>query len=209
MTLFTRIMKPLAVLTAVLLLGGCVRCLHPIYTSSDVVFNEKLIGTWKQPGKDDTTWQFTESKDDDRDRGYRLVVTDKDGYTGAFLAHLAKLGDDHFLDLYPIEPKVASSGFYKFHFQRIHTFYRVQLEGDTFQLASMKPDWLEKHLQSNPEALDHTFITPKGHLPTGDEGGAARRMLVTASTAELQAFLRKHVDNKEAFADFIELNKIK
>ncbi|MEZ6097739.1 MAG: hypothetical protein R3E01_02085 [Pirellulaceae bacterium] len=192
---------------AAILLAGCVRSLHPIYTSSDVVFNKELIGTWKQSDQE-TTWQFTESKDDERDRAFRLVVTDDKGRPGTFLAHLVKLDDELFLDLFPIAPQVANNGFYKFHFQRVHTFLRFGLGGQNLTLAPMNPDWLEKHLQEHPDALSHTNVTPSGHVPTGKEENAAERLLLTASTAQLQRFLRKYADTEGAFGDPIELKKI-
>ena len=102
----------------------------------------------------------------------------------------------------------ANNGFYKFHFQRVHTFLHVEVDGKTLTLAPMNPNWLEKHLQNDPDALSHTLVTPLGHVPTGKEDNAAERNLLTASTAELQRFLLKHVDTEGAFGDPIELKKI-
>lgn len=207
MNWFMKTTVPFAVLFAfVVLITGCVRSLHPIYTSSDVVYREDLIGTWAQ-SNGESTWHFTEAERDDRDRAYRLVITDKRGQPGTFLAHLVKLGNHHFLDLFPIAPQVANNGIYKFHFQRTHTFFRFKLHEGTLQLAWLSPTWLEKHLQSNPDALTHTFVTPTGHLPTRREENASERLLLTASTTELQAFFQLHANTAGAFEKPIEFSK--
>ena len=183
---------------AISLLVGCVRSLHPIYTKSDVIFREDLIGTWKQADQE-TTWQFTESMEDDRDRAYRLVLTDDKARSGVFLAHLVKLNDALFLDLYPVAPREESSDFYKFHFQRVHTFLRLELRGENLLLAMMNPYWLEQHLRDHPDAISHTMVTPLGHPPTSDDDNAFERLMLTASTDQLQGFLRKHADDEHAF----------
>jgi hypothetical protein len=202
----TRTTMLMSLCVAFTLFAGCIRCLHPIYTSSDLVFNENLIGTWRQSGEA-TTWQFTESKKGDAERAYRLVLTDSEGRPGTFLAHLVKLDDQFFLDLFPIAPRVMNNGLYRFHFQRVHTFMRFDLEGNSLRLASMNPGWLEKYLKENPDALPHTTVSATGRPLQGD-GQSAEQLLVTASTAELQHFVRQHADTKGAFTEPVELTKI-
>jgi hypothetical protein len=192
---------------ALMLLAGCIRSLHPIYTPADVVFNEDLIGTWRQSG-DPTTWQFTKAKKGDAKRAYRLVLTDSEGRPGTFLAHLVKLDDHLFLDLFPMAPKVANNGLYRFHFQRVHTFMRFELDGDSLHLTSMKPGWLEEYLKKNPDALPHTFVTTTGRPVQEGEDPGSGQLLLTASTAELQQFLRKHAKTKEAFTEPVECTRI-
>lgn len=171
------------------------------------MFRKGLIGTWDQVDKENT-WQFTESRADQNHQAYRLVLTDDKGRPGTFLAHLVKLDDTLFLDLFPIAPQVANNGFYKFHYQRVHTFLRVELGERELSLAPMSPKWLENYLAEHPGALSHTKVTSAGQLPTGDENNAAERLLLTASTAELQRYLRKHSGTEGAFGDPIALQKI-
>jgi hypothetical protein len=204
----TRTTMLASLMVAFALVAGCVRSLHPIYTAADVVFDEDLIGTWRQSGQA-TTWQFTETKKGDAERSYRLVLTDAEGRPGTFLAHLVQLDGQRYLDLFPIAPKVADNGFYRFHFQRVHTFLRFDLEGNSLQLASMKPDWLEKYLKDKPDALPHTTVTATGQPPQDEgTGELAGQLLLTASTAELQQFLREHADTEGAYTDPVELAKI-
>jgi len=188
--------------------GGCVRSLHPIYTSSDVVFHEQLIGTWRQAdGKN--TWQFTKAKDDDRHRSYRVVLTDGDGRPGTFLAHLVKIDGEIFLDLFPIAPNLANNNFYKLHFQRVHSFLHVERNETTFHLTPMNPKWLNEHLKDHPDAIAHRTLNPSGHPDRGESGNPAERLLLTASTEKLQKFLTKHLENEDAFGDPVKLAPVR
>ena len=197
----------ISVLTAAGILAGCVRSVHPLYTSSDVVYRESLVGTWEQSDQE-TTWQVTVSQEEQRDQAYRLVMTDDEGRPGTFLAHLVKLEDALFLDLFPIAPQATNNGLHRFHFQPVHTFLRVEIGEKTLSLAPMNPKWLEEHLQDTPDALPHTKVTPLGHPLNGDNGNMDEQLLLTASTSELQRFVRKHINTEGAFGDAVELRKL-
>jgi hypothetical protein len=51
-----KVKKLLFYLLAVFM-GGCVLSLHPLYTENDLIFEEKLLGTWAEEGSK-VTWQF-------------------------------------------------------------------------------------------------------------------------------------------------------
>jgi len=189
------------------LLPGCVRSVHPLYKQDDIIFDSSLLGAWTAVDKD-SSWQFVKSTEDKHDQSYRLVVTNNDGQPGTFLAHLVTLGEHRFLDLYPVAPKISNNGFYKLHYQPAHTFIRVERDGDRLSLAPLHIGWVNKYLSENPDAVTHTRVTPSGH-PTAMEDAKDRTVLLTAPTAELQQFLKKHADNSDAFADPIELKAVR
>ena len=59
------------------LLGGCVPIvsLHPLFEKKDVVFDEKLLGTWVQdPNAPETIWDFKRA--DAKEDAYRLIFSD-------------------------------------------------------------------------------------------------------------------------------------
>ncbi len=182
------------------------KCLEPICTPSDLIFDQQLIGTWKQAGQE-TTWQFTQQSDH-RDKAYRLVITDEKGRSGTFLAHLAQLEETLFLDLYPVVPEMKDNVLSKFYLQPIHTFLRVQLGEETLKLSTLKPTWLRQYLTDHPDALPHTTVAPFGAPYLGEEGDAVQRLLLTASTAQLQRFLLDHADTKDAFGDPVTLERV-
>jgi hypothetical protein len=55
--------------------------------------------------------------------------------------------------------------------------------------GAMNIRWLEKRLQEDPSLLDHELR------------GSDHRLLVTASTEELQQFILQHRNNAEAFGE--------
>ncbi len=105
-----------------ILLGGCVPSLHPLYTDKELIFEEKLLGTWSDndPGG---KWEFKKVTDSN---SYLLTITDDEG-TGSFDAHLVKLNQMLFLDIYPKEAEsLKTCGFWTLHILPVHTFMKIE-----------------------------------------------------------------------------------
>lgn len=64
------------------LLAGCVpvMSLHPLYTDEDVIFEEKLLGTWLDDSND--TWTF--ERISEFHESYALTFTDYEGKKGLY-----------------------------------------------------------------------------------------------------------------------------
>jgi hypothetical protein len=138
------------------------------------------VGTWgeKEHEKDlSELWIFKKSGE----KSYQLIIKDQEE-EGLFEAHLLKLGDYLFLDLYPEEPE-ESSEFYKMHVIPAHSFILVSLEGHVLRLGFFDLDWLEENIEQNKITIKHERRDDT--------------IVLTASTEELQEFVLKHV--KEAF----------
>src|SRR5215211_7115001 len=73
--------------------AGCVPSWNPLYTQKDLVVDPQLVGTWK--GDEGETWKFEKTGD----KKYKLVYTDAEG-KATFAAHLLKINDRQFLDLF-------------------------------------------------------------------------------------------------------------
>lgn len=187
---------------------GCVRCLHPIYTGPDVVFRDSLVGTWQQAGQQ-MQLQFTPADSADQNRAYQLVFTDNRDRVRRFVAHLVTLDEELYLDLYPTAPPAMNDAFYKYYFQRLHTFLRIELDEHRLTFASLNPSWLETHLIENPHALPHAAVPRTDETPPIRKRSPAERLILTASTTELQSFLRKHRDTEDAFTDAVEFLRTK
>lgn len=173
---------PLTLLVIVLtLVAGCVPTLNPAFTQKDLIHDPSLVGTWSAPNSAEM-WKFEYLGN----QQYRLTYTNKEGETGRFLAHLADVKGVRFLDLFPEETDNGKVAFYKFHLVPIHTVYRLKTTDQGLRLAGIDYAWLDRHLKSHPDAIQH--------------GKFHGRRLITASTEELQAFL---VEHQERFtADF-------
>jgi hypothetical protein len=170
---------------ASLLLAGCfVQSLHPFYTEQDVVFAPGLIGTWITGEKEsDEAWTFEKTESNK----YKLIITDR-GEPYSLDAHLAKLGTNLFLDLgLPEEglKGIDDLRLYGAFLTPTHSIVKVwQLEPE-LGLSFMSPKWLGDLLEKEPNALRHEKID--------------NRIILTASTKELQGFILKHANNTNAF----------
>lgn len=164
-----------AVIASFVLIAGCLPSLQSVYTEQDLVFEPEIIGFWKLKDSNQT-WDFTKRDDN----SYHLVFTDKHGQSGRFIAHVCKVEDTLFLDLFPENEDRDSTAFYKYHILPIHTVYMVKLTKSSLDLVSIDLNWVKQHLAEHPDALAHSTFNS--------------RTLITASTKELQQFLIKHKD---------------
>ena len=173
-------------LIVAMIVAGCVPSLNPLYTDKDVVFEPALVGVWAEKEDSEETWAFEKAGD----KAYKLVYTEK-GKKGEFKVHLVKLGNTLFLDLYPDDTalkEIDRNDFYKSHLLLAHTFAKVTQIEPRLQMAFFNPDWLKKLLEKDPKAVRHEKI---------DED----RIVLTASTKELQGFVLEHANTKDAFGD--------
>lgn len=179
-------------LLALVGLAGCIPSLHSIYTDRDVGFESSLLGVWAEKPESKVRWHFSQAEG----KAYRLVYTEDTGKTGSFVVHLVNLSGTLFLDLYPEEPNLQDSDFYKLHFLPVHTFMLVDQITPTLRIAIMEPGWLRSYVREHPDAIRHEFI----------KGGDV--VVLTASTKELQAFLVKHTKTDGAFGSLSNLHRM-
>jgi len=173
-------------LTLLLTLGGCVPSLQPFFADKDVAFDPTLLGTWSGD-EGEETWEFTKHGE----RGYKLLCTDEDGKQGRFVVYRFRVADNNLLDLYPEEPEPRANDSYKHHLLRLHTFLLVLQSEPTVRITTLDPDWVQRFLANNPAALQHQRV--------------AERLILTASTLELQNFILAHLKTPGAFGEPDEL----
>ena len=181
--------------------GGCVPVisLHPLYTEKDVIMDKKLYGTWVSDSNDSiTTWEFKSI--DEPKNTYKLIFTDEEGEKGSFVAHLVKLQNRLFLDIFPSElpweledPNKMDWPYNSFFLIPAHTFVKVDSIEPQLKLRLMLESNMEELLKENPGAVEHTSV--------GD------RLVLKGSTKELQAFVLKYADDKRVFTDQIILSR--
>ena len=193
--------KPFVLMTtaAGLILAGCfVPSVNPLYAEKDLVFDPALLGTWGKPEEQDRsifTW--------DGNKAYLWQVCDKDG-TNAFRAHLVQLGERRFLDAVLTRTPAEWEGLGRAAVvvRPAHIFFQVELTNSTLRLNALSYEWLDKLLKQDPKVLAHERITEPDHFEDD-------RVLLTASTAALQGFFRKHAHDPEAFTDGDALPRLK
>lgn len=206
--------KKLAFCFLAVLLAGCVPVvsLHPLFMKENILFEEKLVGTWvEDPNDPEVTWEFSrldesaaqgplEAWRDEIAKFYRLSITDEEGRKGLFAACLVKVGDRLFLDVFAdrfpsgeqdIEKmKLAYNGFF---FLPVHTFIRVDSIGEQLAIRITDDDRFEELIQAEPQAVKHEVVDD--------------RPVLTASTKELQAFVAKFAGDERLFPNDLTLSR--
>ena len=195
------------------ILGGCVpvMSLHPLYTEKDIIFEEKLLGTWVDDSND-TVWEFKRFEDADwaldftqpekPEKIYRLLFSNNEGRTkGSFFTHLVTLENNLFLDVFPStlpyvpdDPNIGWVYNGPF-FIPLHTFIKIDSIEPQLKMRLTDDEDMKKLLEENPNAIEHTSIEDKPVL--------------TASTKELQAFVLKYADDERVFTEEVALNRQK
>jgi hypothetical protein len=178
-------------------IGGCVPVvsLHPLFNEKDVVFDEKLLGTWVDPN---TTWEF--SRIAEPKNAYKLIFSDKEGKKGLFVAHLVKLKDKLFLDACPApweqqDPNKIEWAYNTLFLIPAHTFIKINSIEPQLKMLRTDDEQMREFLKADPNAVKHTVLEDKPVL--------------TASTNELQAFVLKYAYDSRVFAETIVLGRKK
>jgi len=178
--------KKMAFYLLATMLGGCVLpSLHPLYTDEDLIFQEKLIGKWLEV-EDNKIWEFKAAGGE----SYKLRVFD--GKEGRFEAHLVKLEDMLFLDLFPDDPHLEQCDFYKDHLLPVHTFMKVDQIDPNLQLRTMNPE--PEPLKEDPNLLKCEHV--------GD------CLVLTAPTEELQQFVIEYANAEGVFGDKMTFTRL-
>jgi hypothetical protein len=197
--------KKLSFYCLTILLGGCipVMSLHSLFTEEQeqVVVEDKLMGVWvDDPNDPETIWEF--SRAEVPENAYKLTFTNRDGNKGSFIVHLVNLDDRLFLDAYPSElpwepedPNKVQLLFNTLFMVPVHTFAVLESIEPRLKMRTCNDDDIEKLLKANPKAVRHTVIED--------------RVLLTASTKELQSFALKYADDRNVFAGDIVLQRPK
>lgn len=181
-----------------LMLAGCgLTTLHPIFTPGDLIMDTHLLGKWEN----EKTWyrfdpasqialEDIPEKLQKFSSKFYLLTTDK----GRNLAFLIKIGDHHFLDVYPIESEAekAVDEFFKMHKVRMHTVHRLDYDNpSSFRLQNFEDGYLKDLIRTKQLRIAYTNVK---NSDTNEED-----IVITASTKELQQFLSKYGSDMKAY----------
>jgi len=197
------------------LLGGCipVMSLHPLFMEENLIFEEKLLGTWvDDPNSPKNTWEFKPVADSAQkdwelpppkkpEKAYKLVVSNEEGTKGSFFAHLVKLEGRLFLDVFPaqfpcaqLEPK-QDWAFNTFFLIPGHSFVIIDSIEPQLKMRQTVSDDMKELLEEDPNVVKHELVED--------------RIILTASTKELQAFVLKYAYDIRVFPAKIVLTRKK
>ena len=152
------------------------------------------------PNSPETTWEFY--RIEEPNNAYNLVFSDKEGKKGSFVAHLVRLQNRLFLDVYPSEPpweieepNKLELPYNSFFLIPAHTFIKIDFNGPQLKMWLTNDEEMKKLLKEEPNVVKHTFIEDK--------------LILTAPTKELQNFVLKYADDKRVFKGEIVLGRKK
>ena len=170
-------MKPFIVAAAAMLLTGCIPSLEPLYTDRDVTPDARVTGSWTVKGG-----EMTVTGDG---RGYKVAYTDNQtpAHRSNYKAHLVKLGSAVFVDLFPEPPEDLAC----YPCVPMHMFGKLAIQDNTLRVDLFDPSWFDKMAKDGKITTGHTLV----------DGNA----MLTAKTADLQAFVVKYVNDPHAFVE--------
>ena len=172
--------------------------IHSLYSEEFAIQNDALIGKWvnhEDPDHGDyQEWTF--EKDGDK-----YYLTHADGNLGFFEIGLVKLGDDMFMDFFPTnidrslekerngKTESLLNELLRGHLLPVHTFAKVNIRDRSIEIRMFDAEWLSDLMEERKIRIKHERIDKD-------------MFLITASTSELQKFVRKYADLKEAYIDY-------
>ena len=218
--------KGIILILAILLFSSCiVKSLQPFYTKDSISFNKKLIGNWIDNKKGEWTVESIKSKmEEDQKNGIEMskeelnfVEIYKDGYfitylkkekEAGFIAMPFKVNKQYFLDFIPIEIEDNEiNSLAAEHLLKTHSVAKLDINSE----EGVSLSWLSEERVS--DLFEGQKIRLKHELV-----GFQQDLLITASSEELHAFLKKYIeadlfneyeknDNKWKSSDKLELTK--
>lgn len=179
--------RTFALLLSACLAMGCAPSLNPLSSKETAVRDPAIEGVWF---RDDLKYDFDRReslsiqmiRDDsstpgDNSFAYTIALETKQA-SNTFVANLVELGGRRFLDLcsseYPLNPHVLP----------VHHIFRITLSDNQLLVAPLDANKLEQTINAKEPAFPVARVD--------------RRLVLTGSTAELQAFFAKY--DQEVFA---------
>lgn len=192
-----------------IILNSCiVKSLHPFYTVNSVYFEKRFIGKWEDT--ENVKWEIlpfqevllkennktnpTELDEEQFEiynkykKGY-VVYFKKDSTKSSFLVVAFKIKNELFLDVTPVEDKEfdgLKNDIYKMHLIGTHTLAKLDIINDNeIDIKWFSSEKLEELLEKDRIKIEHEKI------------GFWKTLLLTASSEELEKFIKKYSDSKD------------
>jgi hypothetical protein len=152
-----------------------------------------LGGRWVGEGDESTGLVFVPAEEGE----WRLDVFDprageeKPAQAALGVLHFGRVGGTLYWDM--TAPPVASADeLAREHILDLHSVARVRLDGETMEIAFLKPEWMSEALADGRVDLAHF---------REDEDDREGSVILTAATAALEAFLEAHGEDPDAFGE--------
>lgn len=180
----TRVFGFVLLLVLSIAAGGCVRNAHAILKDDQVLANDAVLGDWvSKDGKVTAELKAGENNQ------YKLLYTNEDGKSGAFLVRFGKLGDNMVAEVKADKMAPTASEEYQSLLLPLYTMVVISKSSPgRLELTAVSIDWLKKYTQDHPDELDVINI-----------GG--QDLIVNSPTEEYQRFVLRHWNDKEMMGE--------
>jgi hypothetical protein len=187
-----------SIVAMVFLLLGCgpEESLFPLFTRTDTLLDQKLLGEWRiWSGKEVEAAEkpahivFSPSESGDRYE-VRLTELNVEGATMVSEARLVELGDCMFIDFGT--PKMDNWHQVPYPAAESHVFGRLSVENDRARIDFLSDHWVKKQIDAGKLSLH--FLPLAGQT-------------LSATTEELRKFAMEHAEDREAFSEVFTLDR--
>ena len=170
---------------------GClVSSLHPFFKEKDKIYDPILTGTWIDG--DSCIWtieldRFLESVPglETNDSTYNITFYEDRDSKSELMGTLFILDGVTYVDFIPDpDGDNITSDMASWHHIPVHTLARVQYNSDSILLYWFAEEWLTELFEENRIRIKHETV----------ESGDYARHVLTASTDDLQKFIKKYVN---------------
>ncbi len=183
-------------------LTGCLLTFHPIYTETDILYEQSLVGNYRSTKEQQaplliiqqlaaTPAALPAKVKAISNKGYLLRYTNEQGNNiSEYAAFLVKLGGNTYIDLFPLRGRFGNNEFFEAFSIPMHAIYKLdRASAGMIHLLPMDQDFIQK-------LIDQRRLRIK-YEQTGI--GQQNIKIITAPTEQLQDFIKKYGDQKEAF----------
>ena len=184
--------KLIILILALTAMSSClVSSLHPFYKEKDKKFDTSMVGYWMD--EDSCIWTILPNMISDgfmepekHDSSYTITYYEDENKKSILTTTLFQINGVDYVDFTP-DPNEdhSTSDMTAFHHVPVHTLARVQYCKDSILLYWYGDEWLNELFEQNRIRIKHETVT----------GFAYDRQLLTASTDELQKFIRKYAND--------------
>ena len=184
--------KLIILILALTAMSSClVSSLHPFYKEKDKKFDTNMVGNWIDG--DSCIWTIHPNmvsegfmEPEVHDSSYTITYYEDENTKSILTTTLFQLNGVDYVDFTP-DPNEdhSTSDMTAFHHVPVHTLARVQYCKDSILLYWYGDIWLSELFEQNRIRIKHETV----------EGFEYDRQLLTASTDELQKFIKKYAND--------------
>ena len=184
------------ILLALAMQGCIVISVHPFYREGDIVYRKELEGNWTD--QENNAWRI--HKNPYKTNSYELHMK-KDGREVQLLGHLFTIKDDLYLDMVPVSDNTPEVTVFDLHMIPMHSVARVtHIDNKEVTIKWFNEEWLRKMFTENRIKISHEML-----MDPDPKFKGYGMYLLTASTEELQGFIKKYGRNEDAYDENLGL----